>query len=66
MWEPDTLHEVTSDTQIVLLTYEWDNGPISHNDGAPLRLAVVSDGAFLTEGHNWVKWVDEIEINSGD
>jgi DMSO/TMAO reductase YedYZ molybdopterin-dependent catalytic subunit len=60
MWEPETLHEVTSDNQIVLLTYEWDGGPISHNDGAPLRLAVVSDEAFLTEGHNWVKWVDEI------
>jgi DMSO/TMAO reductase YedYZ molybdopterin-dependent catalytic subunit len=65
MWEPEALHDVTSDHQIVLLTYEWDGGPISHNDGAPLRLAVVSDEAFLTEGHNWVKWVDEIEVNSG-
>jgi DMSO/TMAO reductase YedYZ molybdopterin-dependent catalytic subunit len=66
MWDPDTLHEVTSENQMVLLTYEWDGGPISHNDGAPLRLAFVSDEPLLTEGHNWVKWVDEIEINSGE
>jgi DMSO/TMAO reductase YedYZ molybdopterin-dependent catalytic subunit len=63
-WDPETMHEVTAENQRVLLTYEWDGGPISHNDGAPLRLAVVSDEPFLTEGHNWVKWVDEIEVNS--
>ena len=63
-WEPETMHEVTSSTQVVLLTYEWDGGSISHNDGAPLRLAVVSGDDFLTEGHNWVKWVNEIEVNS--
>jgi len=65
-WDPETMHEVTATNQRVLLTYEWDGGPISHNDGAPLRLAVVSDEALLTEGHNWVKWVDEIEINADE
>ena len=65
-WDPETMHEVTAVNQRVLLTYEWDGGPISHNDGAPLRLAVVSDEALLTEGHNWVKWVDEIEVNGAE
>ena len=63
-WEPETLHEVPNENQMVLLTYEWDGKPISNNDGGPLRLVVVSNGSLLTEGHNWVKWVDEIEINS--
>jgi DMSO/TMAO reductase YedYZ molybdopterin-dependent catalytic subunit len=64
MWDPETIHEVSAEHQVVLLTYEWDGKPITNNDGGPLRLAVVSEEPFLTEGHNWVKWVDEIEINS--
>lgn len=63
-WEPGTMHEVEGENQMVLLTYEWDGKPITNNDGGPLRLVVVSNGALLTEGHNWVKWVDEIEVNS--
>jgi DMSO/TMAO reductase YedYZ molybdopterin-dependent catalytic subunit len=62
-WDPETLHEVPGENQMVLLTYEWDGKLISHNDGGPLRLVVVSNGSLLTEGHNWVMWVDEIEIN---
>ncbi len=61
-WNPETMHEVPHENQRVLLTYEWDSKPISNNDGGPLRLVVVSDGRLLTEGHNWVMWVDEIEI----
>lgn len=63
-WDPATMHEVPHENQRVLLTYEWDGKPISHNDGGPLRLVVVSNGSLLTEGHNWVMWVDEIEINN--
>jgi DMSO/TMAO reductase YedYZ molybdopterin-dependent catalytic subunit len=63
MWDAETIHEVAAEHQVVLLTYEWDGKPITNNDGGPLRLAVVSGDPFLTEGHNWVKWVDEIEVN---
>jgi DMSO/TMAO reductase YedYZ molybdopterin-dependent catalytic subunit len=63
-WESGTMHEVEGENQMVLLTYEWDGKPITNNDGGPLRLVVVGNGALLTEGHNWVKWVDEIEVNS--
>jgi DMSO/TMAO reductase YedYZ molybdopterin-dependent catalytic subunit len=62
-WDSVTMHEVSNEKQMVLLTYEWDGNPISHNDGGPLRLVVAGSGNLLTEGHNWVMWVDEIEIN---
>jgi DMSO/TMAO reductase YedYZ molybdopterin-dependent catalytic subunit len=63
-WDPETLHEISHERQMILLTYEWDGKPISNNDGGPLRLVVVSDGSFLTEGHNWVMWVNKIEIET--
>jgi DMSO/TMAO reductase YedYZ molybdopterin-dependent catalytic subunit len=62
-WDPETMHEVSNEKHMVLLTYEWDGKPIHNNDGGPLRLVVVSNKSLLTEGHNWVMWVDEIEIN---
>jgi DMSO/TMAO reductase YedYZ molybdopterin-dependent catalytic subunit len=65
-WDPATLHEVSHENQRILLTYEWNGKAISNNDGGPLRLVVVSDGSLLTEGHNWVMWVDEIEIDRLD
>jgi DMSO/TMAO reductase YedYZ molybdopterin-dependent catalytic subunit len=49
---------------MILLTYEWDGKTISHNDGGPLRLVIVSSEALLTEGHNWVMWVNKIEVIS--
>jgi DMSO/TMAO reductase YedYZ molybdopterin-dependent catalytic subunit len=63
-WDPETLHEVPHEHQMILLTYEWDGKPISNNDGGPLRLVIVSDGSFLTEGHNWVMWVNKIEVET--
>jgi DMSO/TMAO reductase YedYZ molybdopterin-dependent catalytic subunit len=63
-WDSETLHEVPHERQMILLTYKWDGNPISNNDGGPLRLVIVSDGSFLTEGHNWVMWVNEIEIET--
>jgi DMSO/TMAO reductase YedYZ molybdopterin-dependent catalytic subunit len=63
-FDPITRHEMPHEQQMVMLTYEWDGKPISNNDGGPLRLVIVSSEALLTEGHNWVKWVNEIEITS--
>jgi DMSO/TMAO reductase YedYZ molybdopterin-dependent catalytic subunit len=65
-WEPGTMHEKQTETQVVLLTYKWDGKTISNNDGGPLRLAVVTNESLLTEGHNWVMWVSEIEIKPRD
>ena len=43
--------------------YEQDGKTVPQNDGKPLRLAIVTpDTDLLTEGHYWVKWVDEIEV----
>jgi DMSO/TMAO reductase YedYZ molybdopterin-dependent catalytic subunit len=61
-YDPVDLKEVPHERQLVMLTYEWNGEPISNNDGGPLRLAVVGSEALLTEGHNWVMWVDEIEV----
>jgi DMSO/TMAO reductase YedYZ molybdopterin-dependent catalytic subunit len=64
--DPETRHEVPHEKQMVLLTYRWDGKPIAHNDGGPLRLVVISSEPLLTEGHNWVMWVDSIEVISLD
>jgi DMSO/TMAO reductase YedYZ molybdopterin-dependent catalytic subunit len=61
-YEPESLHEVPHEELIVLLIYEINGKPLSKTDGKPLRLAVVGDTGLLTEGHNWVKWVDTIEV----
>jgi DMSO/TMAO reductase YedYZ molybdopterin-dependent catalytic subunit len=61
-YDPVTLHETPHEAQKVLLTYEWNGKSIPHNDGGPLRLVIVSSEALLTEGHNWVSWVDRIEV----
>jgi DMSO/TMAO reductase YedYZ molybdopterin-dependent catalytic subunit len=63
-YDPATLNEEPHNELIVLLIYELDGKPLSHNDGKPLRIAVVGDKALLTEGHYWVKWVNKIEVIS--
>jgi DMSO/TMAO reductase YedYZ molybdopterin-dependent catalytic subunit len=63
-YDPITLHEMPHEKLMVLLTYEQDGQPLSHNDGRPLRIAVVGSEALLTEGHYWVKWVNKIEVFS--
>jgi DMSO/TMAO reductase YedYZ molybdopterin-dependent catalytic subunit len=65
-FDPETIQEVPHEKQMVLLTYKWDGKTISNNDGGPLRLVVISSEPWLTEGHNWVMWVDEIEVISLD
>jgi DMSO/TMAO reductase YedYZ molybdopterin-dependent catalytic subunit len=61
-YDPVTLKEMPHEWLTVLLTYEQDGKTLSHNDGRPLRVAVAGSEALLTEGHNWVKWVDRIEV----
>lgn len=61
-YDPVNLKEIPHEKQVVLLTYEWNGKPVSHNDGGPLRLAIVGSEALLTEGHNWVMWVNKIEV----
>ncbi len=61
-YDPVTMHEVPHEWLTVLLTYEQDGKTLSHNDGRPLRVAVAGSEALLTEGHNWVKWVNKIEV----
>jgi len=63
-YDPVTIHEVPHEELVVLLMYEQDGETLSHNDGRPLRVAVVGSEALLTEGHYWVKWVNRIEVLS--
>jgi DMSO/TMAO reductase YedYZ molybdopterin-dependent catalytic subunit len=63
-YDPVTLHEVPHEKLMILLIYEQDGQPLSDSDGRPLRIAVVGSEALLTEGHNWVKWVNRIEVIS--
>jgi DMSO/TMAO reductase YedYZ molybdopterin-dependent catalytic subunit len=63
-YDPVTIHEVPHEKLMILLTYEQDGQPLSDSDGRPLRIAVVGSEALLTEGHNWVKWVNQIEVIS--
>ena len=65
-YDPVTIHEAPHGKQVVLLIYEQEGRPLAESDGRPLRLAVVGDEALLTEGHNWVKWVNRIEVVSLD
>jgi hypothetical protein len=45
-----------------ILAYEVDGNPIDETSDGPLRLLVVGGKDLATEGHWWVKWVNEIEI----
>ena len=61
-YDPVTMREVPNDGLHLILIYEQDGKPLTHDDGKPLRLAVVGDSDLLTEGFYWVKWVDKIQI----
>jgi DMSO/TMAO reductase YedYZ molybdopterin-dependent catalytic subunit len=65
-YDPVTLHELPHEKFMVLLIYEQDGKPLSDSDGKPLRIAVVGSEELLTEGHNWVKWVNKIEVTRLD
>ncbi|RZN36640.1 MAG: molybdopterin-binding oxidoreductase [Methanosarcinales archaeon] len=61
-YNPVTMREVPHIEPEVMLMYEQDGGLLSMDTGGPLRVAIVSRGELLTEGHYWVQWVDTIEI----
>ncbi len=61
-YDPATMREVPHTDPEVMLMYEQDGSPLSEDTGGPLRVAIVSKGKLLTEGHYWVQWVDTIEI----
>ena len=56
-----SLHEVNNSGVVVVLMYELDGKPLTQDLGSPLRIALVGDNV-LTEGANWVKWINKIEI----
>ena len=61
-YDPATMKEVPHRGMTVILMYEQDGTLLSEAMGGPLRIAIVSEDEFLTEGHYWVQWVDRIEI----
>ena len=56
-----SLHEVNNSGVVVVLMYELDGKPLTQDGGSPLRIALIGDNV-LTEGHNWVKWINKIEV----
>jgi len=63
-----TTFDVNSGSEIehgdltVILAYEQDGEPIDPTTDGPLRVMVVGDETEVTEGHWWVKWIENIDI----
>ena len=63
----ENLQETESPDLNVILMHTIDGHPLEYNDGAPYRVAVISDrDDIITEASCWVKWVSKIEIKGGD
>lgn len=66
-YDPETFREVPHEDLNMILMYEIDGNPLSDHDGKPFRIAIVSsEGRYLTEGHNWVKWVNKMVIRNAN
>jgi hypothetical protein len=64
-FDPVTFREVPHEELKMIVMYEKDGAFLSDYDGRPLRIAIVSTkNDYLTEGHNWVKWVNKIEVRT--
>ncbi len=61
-YNPTTLKEEPHGELKPILMYQQDGKPLSDDDGKPLRIAIVGKDGLLTEGSNWVKWVNKIEV----
>jgi DMSO/TMAO reductase YedYZ molybdopterin-dependent catalytic subunit len=62
-YDSEDLKETPHDELRVILMYRQDGKPLSHEDGKPLRIAVVgTKKGLLVEGSYWVKWVNRIEV----
>jgi hypothetical protein len=57
-----TLKEIPHGELKVVLMYAQDKKALSQDDGKPLRIAIVGAENILTEGNNWVRWVNKIEV----
>jgi hypothetical protein len=54
-------NEVPHDKLTVILSYQEDGAALTDQIG-PLRIAILNDNTQVTEGHWWIKWVQQIEI----
>ncbi len=62
-YSSEGLKETPHDELEIILMYRQDGKPLSHEDGKPLRIAIVgTKKGLLTEGSYWVKWVNRIEV----
>jgi DMSO/TMAO reductase YedYZ molybdopterin-dependent catalytic subunit len=61
-YDPATMRVVPHTKLDFVLMYELDGQPLTQDGGKPLRMAVISDGNLITEGFNWVRWVNRIEV----
>jgi hypothetical protein len=63
----EKLQETESPELEVILMHTVDGHPLEYNDGAPYRVAIISESdEIVTEGSCWVKWVSKIEIKGKD
>jgi len=61
-YDPQTMKEVPHKELNTVLIYKQDGKPLSHDEGKPLRIAILGSDELLTEGNNWIKWVNKIEV----
>jgi DMSO/TMAO reductase YedYZ molybdopterin-dependent catalytic subunit len=62
-YSSEDLKETPHDELRTILMYQQDGKPLSHEDGKPLRIAIVgTKKGLLVEGSYWVKWVNRIEV----
>ncbi|MGI9952713.1 S-layer homology domain-containing protein [Moorellaceae bacterium AZ2] len=50
---------------VMIVAYEENGSPIPLEEGGPLRIAFVGQEAPVTDGHFWVKQINQIEILGG-
>jgi hypothetical protein len=62
-FSPD-LKEIPSPNLVPVLMYEQDGQPLTQEQGGPFRIAILTqdDVQVVTEGSDWVKWVNTLEI----
>jgi hypothetical protein len=61
-YDVTTLKEIPHGEIKVILMYEQNGKALSQDEGRPLRIAIAGPDTILTEGNNWVRWVNKIEV----
>lgn len=64
-FDATTKEEKASDSIEVILMSELNGEALDEDQSGKLRLAILSDNDTITEGHWWIKWVENIEIVEG-